>query len=232
MVRRRLQMALGYDHLPCSMHHRWRLKVVTGRSSTHLLWWILTRQVQANRNTGNICIGLECSPLKKGGGCFFSIHQQLRNSCSVCYWVGDRHPRGNRCTFWEHGRQFMHQDGGKILTSETSQHFTILDHRLLHYSSTAKRRVVLVAEGSKDQAEGWMQEGSRTRQHHFQKLYSPPKKGGPGTVVESLHLWPGGPGFKPASLQNYYARVRLSRNSLPQTPPCVGAFSTGYTLFI
>ncbi|XP_044382152.1 uncharacterized protein [Triticum aestivum] len=163
MVRRRLQMALGYDHLPCSMHHRCRLKVVTGRSSTHLLWWILTRQVQANRNTGNICIGLECSPLKKGGGCFFSIHQQLKNSCSVCYWVGDRHPRGNRCTFWKHGRQFMHQDGGKILTSETSQHFTILDHRLLHYSSTAKRRVVLVAEGSKDQAEGWMQEGSRTR---------------------------------------------------------------------
>uniref|UniRef100_A0A453LAT0 Uncharacterized protein n=1 Tax=Aegilops tauschii subsp. strangulata TaxID=200361 RepID=A0A453LAT0_AEGTS len=48
----------------------------------------------------------------------------------------------------EHGRQFMHQDGGKILTSETSQHFTILDHRLLHYSSTAKRRVVLVAEGT------------------------------------------------------------------------------------
>ncbi|KAF7059867.1 hypothetical protein CFC21_066717 [Triticum aestivum] len=28
---------------------------------------------------------LHC-PLKKGGGCFFSIHQQLKNSCSVCYW--------------------------------------------------------------------------------------------------------------------------------------------------
>ncbi|KAE8776453.1 protein FLOWERING LOCUS T [Hordeum vulgare] len=50
--------------------------------------------------------------------------------------------------------------------------------------------------GSKDQAEGWMQEGSRTRQRHFQKLHSPPKKGGPGAVVESLDLWPGGPTSK------------------------------------
>jgi hypothetical protein len=47
----------------------------------------------------------------------------------------------------KHGKQFMHQDGGQILTSETSQHSTISDHQLLHYSSTAKRRVVLVAEG-------------------------------------------------------------------------------------
>uniref|UniRef100_M8BA36 Uncharacterized protein n=1 Tax=Aegilops tauschii TaxID=37682 RepID=M8BA36_AEGTA len=31
------------------------------------------------------------------------------------------------------------------------------------------------------------------------------------------------------ALQNYYARARLSRNSLPQTPPCAGAFSTGCT---
>jgi len=44
-------------------------------------------------------------------------------------------------------KQFMHQDGGKISTSETSQQFTILEHQLLHYTSTAKRKVVLVAEG-------------------------------------------------------------------------------------
>jgi hypothetical protein len=41
----------------------------------------------------------------------------------------------------------MHQDGGKISTSETSQLFTILEHQLLHYTSTAKRKAVLVAEG-------------------------------------------------------------------------------------
>ncbi|PUZ71513.1 hypothetical protein GQ55_2G319000 [Panicum hallii var. hallii] len=28
-----------------------------------------------------------CSPLEKGGGCFFSIHQHLKKSCCVCYWV-------------------------------------------------------------------------------------------------------------------------------------------------
>jgi hypothetical protein len=44
-------------------------------------------------------------------------------------------------------KQFMHQDGGKISTSETSQLFTILEHQLLHYTSTAKRKAVLVAEG-------------------------------------------------------------------------------------
>ncbi|XP_066160275.1 protein FLOWERINGUS T isoform X1 [Oryza sativa Japonica Group] len=43
-------------------------------------------------------IGMQ--PSRKGGGCFLSNHQQLKNSCSICYWVGDRHPRGNRCTFW------------------------------------------------------------------------------------------------------------------------------------
>ena len=32
-------------------------------------------------------------------------------------------------------------------------------------------------------------------------------KGGPGAVVESLHLWPGGPGFEPASLFRTYAWV-------------------------
>lgn len=47
----------------------------------------------------------------------------------------------------KHDRQFMHQDGGKISTLETSQQFTISEHQLLHYTSTAKRRVVLVAEG-------------------------------------------------------------------------------------
>ncbi|GJN38521.1 hypothetical protein PR202_gb27571 [Eleusine coracana subsp. coracana] len=49
----------------------------------------------------------------------------------------------------KYGNQFMHQDGGKISTSETSQQFTILGHQSLHYTSTAKRRVVLVAEGRK-----------------------------------------------------------------------------------
>uniref|UniRef100_A0A0E0QTQ4 Uncharacterized protein n=1 Tax=Oryza rufipogon TaxID=4529 RepID=A0A0E0QTQ4_ORYRU len=115
-------------------------------------------------------IGMQ--PSRKGGGCFLSNHQQLKNSCSICYWVGDRHPRGNRCTFWwfrtklhghqpefiglflcysnrKHDKQFMLQDGGKISTSEISLHFTILDHLLLHYTSTARRRVVLVAEGTK-----------------------------------------------------------------------------------
>jgi hypothetical protein len=47
----------------------------------------------------------------------------------------------------KHGKQFMHQDGGKISMSETSQQFTILDSQLLHYTSTAKRRVVSEAEG-------------------------------------------------------------------------------------
>lgn len=42
------------------------------------------------------------------------------------------------------------------------------------------------------------------------------KKAGP-VVVVSLHLCCGVPGFEPASLQNY-ARLRLSRNSIPQTP--------------
>ncbi|PAN12622.2 hypothetical protein PAHAL_2G329400 [Panicum hallii] len=41
-----------------------------------------------------------CSPLKKGGGCFFSIHQHLKKSCCVCYWVGDRYTRGERHPFW------------------------------------------------------------------------------------------------------------------------------------
>ncbi|KAG2644541.1 hypothetical protein PVAP13_2KG203496 [Panicum virgatum] len=41
-----------------------------------------------------------CNPLEKGGGCFFSIHQHLKKSCCVCYWVGDRYTRGKRHTFW------------------------------------------------------------------------------------------------------------------------------------
>jgi hypothetical protein len=46
-----------------------------------------------------------------------------------------------------------------------------------------------------------------------------------------LHLCPGGPGFESASLHNKKARERLPRNTLPQTPQCVGAFSTGYALY-
>jgi len=53
-------------------------------------------------------------------------------------------------------------------------------------------------------------------------------KGGPGAVVETLHLWP-------ASLQYFkffFAMVRLSRNSIPQIPPYVEAFSTGHALLL
>ncbi|PWZ37674.1 Protein FLOWERING LOCUS T [Zea mays] len=57
------------------------------------------------------------------------------------------------CSGGKQDKQFMHQDGGKISTSETSRQFTILEHQLLHYTSTAKRKVVLVAEGFWDQAE-------------------------------------------------------------------------------
>uniref|UniRef100_A0A0E0IM91 Uncharacterized protein n=1 Tax=Oryza nivara TaxID=4536 RepID=A0A0E0IM91_ORYNI len=34
-------------------------------------------------------IGMQ--PSRKGGGCFLSNHQQLKNSCSICYWCLRRH---------------------------------------------------------------------------------------------------------------------------------------------
>jgi hypothetical protein len=36
------------------------------------------------------------------------------------------------------------------------------------------------------------------------------------TVVETLHLWPGGPGFKPASLQNF--KGILQGSGCPEIP--------------
>jgi len=56
-------------------------------------------------------------------------------------------------------------------------------------------------------------------------------------MVDSLHLWSGGPGFKVqtsllAEFYENFARVRLSRNSLPKTAPFVGAFSAGTLFFL
>lgn len=56
------------------------------------------------------------------------------------------------------------------------------------------------------------------------------QKGGPGAVVESLHLCPGGLAFESASLRNKQGEGCLEI-SLPP-PQYVGAFSTAYTLYM
>lgn len=47
-------------------------------------------------------------------------------------------------------RPFMHLDGDKILTQGISRHFTTQDHRWLPCSSTAKERMVVVADDTLD----------------------------------------------------------------------------------
>ncbi|KAG8050553.1 hypothetical protein GUJ93_ZPchr0009g1744 [Zizania palustris] len=87
----------------------------------------------------------------------------------------------------------MLQGGDQISTSEISLHFTILDHLSPHYTSTARRRVVLVAEGFKDQAEGWMQ-------HHSTFINYNPQK-----AVDSLYI------VSPIQRNDYDVRISNCR---------------------
>jgi hypothetical protein len=45
-----------------------------------------------------------------------------------------------------------------------------------------------------------------------------------------FHLWPGSPGFEPASLHCKGKAARKHPRGPPQTPPRVGAICTGYAL--